>query len=148
MIQSLHCYRSCFVLLLGICLFGCADPNPAAKDKEEKPTPIIGQTTQDIGEYDPSGDAKEADLQVQQSANPYSAAGSAYGFAVSEISKMEITKALQIYNAMNDRYPETYDEFMEEIIKKNNIQLPVLPGGRKYQYDVKNRVLVVVEKDE
>jgi hypothetical protein len=34
---------------------------------------------------------------------------------------------------------------MEKIIKANNIQLPVLPGNKIYQYDVENHKLVVVE---
>ena len=42
-------------------------------------------------------------------------------------------------------FPKDYDEFMTQIIKANNIQLPVLPGGKQYQYDVENHRLVVVD---
>ena len=31
------------------------------------------------------------------------------------------------------------------IIKENNIKLPVLPGGKQYQYDVPNHQLVVID---
>jgi hypothetical protein len=44
--------------------------------------------------------------------------------------------------------PKDHEEFMTQIIKKNNIQLPVLPGGRQYQYDVENAELVVVEAEK
>ena len=34
---------------------------------------------------------------------------------------------------------------MEKIIKANQIQLPLLPGGKRYQYDEANHALVVVD---
>ena len=34
---------------------------------------------------------------------------------------------------------------MEKIIKANRIELPVLPGSKKYQYDVENHKLVVID---
>ena len=44
--------------------------------------------------------------------------------------------------------PKDYDEFMSQIIKRNNIQLPVLPGNRRYQYDPEKFELVVVEAEK
>ena len=67
-----------------------------------------------------------------------------YGPAVQKISKLGIEKALGFFNATHGRYPKDHEEFMEKIIKANDIQLPVLPGGRQYQYDVENHKLVVV----
>lgn len=49
---------------------------------------------------------------------------------------------------MHERYPKDHEEFMTQIIKANNINLPVLPGGRKYQYDVENHELVIIEAPE
>ena len=37
-------------------------------------------------------------------------------------------------------------EFMEKIIKANNIELPMLPLDEEYQYDEKNAKLVIVKK--
>ena len=126
-----------FVALLCI---GCAEP----ADEKPKKTGIIGKTTQDIGEYDPSGDAQEADQQVKSSANPLAAAG-AYGYAAGTISKQTVERALQLFNAEHERYPKDHSEFMEKIIKANNIELPVLPGGDQYQYDVANHELKIIE---
>ena len=69
-----------------------------------------------------------------------------YGFAISQISKMKIKHALEMYRAVEGDYPKDFDTFMSEIIKKNGIELPVLPGGRQYQYDVDKHELIVVEK--
>ena len=69
----------------------------------------------------------------------------AYGPIVEQLSKGAIAQALNLFNASEGRYPNSYDEFMTRIIKENNIQLPVLPGGKKYQYDVEKHELVVIE---
>jgi len=129
----------CFFVLLS----GCDVPPPAAeKPKQEN---IFGKTTQDIGEYDPDGDAEIADLQVDPNSSPLGAAAGAYKFAAGRTSELKIQQALQLYNALHGNYPKDHAEFMEGIVKANNIQLPVLPGKRRYQYDVKNHKLVVVE---
>jgi hypothetical protein len=120
---------------------GCADPNAAEKDQKQS---IIGRKTQEIGEFDADGDAEIADQQVEVSANPLAAAG-AYGYAVGTISKQAVQRALQLFNAEHERYPKDHEEFMERIIKANNLQLPVLPGGDQYQYDVENHELVIIE---
>ena len=134
---------ACLIVLATlVCLsLGCADPNAA--DKEQKQS-IIGQKTQEIGEFDSDGDAEIADQQVKVSANPLAAAG-AYGYAAGTISKQAVERALQLFHAEHERYPKDHDEFMEKIIRANNIQLPVLPGGDQYQYDVENHELVIIE---
>jgi hypothetical protein len=54
-----------------------------------------------------------------------------------------VPKALQLYEATNQRYPQTHEEFMNDVIKANQIQLPPLPPGQKYVYDVEARELMV-----
>ena len=61
------------------------------------------------------------------------------------ISKTHIEHAVRLFEAENGRYPQNFDEFMEKIIKANRIELPVLPGGKKYQYDEVNHSLVVID---
>lgn len=120
---------------------GCDAPPAAEKPKKES---IIGKTTQDIGEYDPNGDAEIADLQVDENASPLGAVTGAYKFAAGRGAELAVERALQLYEVQHEKYP-TYDEFMEHIVKANNMQFPVLPGKRRYQYDVANHKLVVVE---
>jgi hypothetical protein len=52
---------------------------------------------------------------------------------------------MDLYQAENGRYPANYDEFMTEIIKKNNIVLPVLPKYQEYFYDENAHALQVRE---
>lgn len=126
--------------LAAILITGCAEPEPSSNSG------IINKKTQEVGEFDAGGEDKVADLQVKTSASPLAAMG-AYGYAVSEISKQTIQRAIQFFQAEHGRFPKDHEEFMEQIIKKNNIQLPVLPGKRRYQYDVENHELVVVEAE-
>jgi len=88
--------------------------------------------------------SEQADLQ----AKGLLAGPGAYGFAVSEISKGQIKQAVEMYRASNGSYPKDFDEFMNKVIKPNRIELPVLPGGRQYQYDVEKHELIVVEKEQ
>ena len=48
---------------------------------------------------------------------------------------IEIPHAMQIYKAEHDHAPQTEKEFMEEIVRANQIKLPQLPPGRRYVYD-------------
>ena len=122
---------------------GCNESEEAAQERNKDS--IMGKTTEDIKQAD--GNAAQADLQV----NPRDGLGAypkAYGFAVSEIAKGQIKQMLEMYRAEKGNYPKTHEEFMSEIIKKYNIELPVLPGGRQYQYDVEKHELIVVEGDK
>ena len=63
------------------------------------------------------------------------------------MAKLGVDHSLNIFYATNGRYPKDHDEFMREIIKKNNLQLPKLPYGASYEYDVANHKLIVVKAD-
>lgn len=124
--------------LLLICLFGCEDMS------KKSPNSIMGKKTQDVGEFKPGAGAVVSDSKVRVD-TPGLSGLQAYGPMVEQISKTHIAHALDLFNASEGRYPNSYDEFMTRIIKENNIQLPVLPGGKKYQYDVENHKLVVID---
>ena len=116
---------------------GCGEPQQAKPAKKD--TGIINKVTDDIGEAKPG--AEEADMQAK-------GLGGVYGFAVSEAAQMQMKPAIEMYRAETGEYPKDYDEFMDKIIKRHGIKLPVLPGERQYQYDVKNHKLIVVEKEQ
>lgn len=121
---------------------GCMDK----LEEQTKPTgSIVGKTTQDVGKFDPAAKAKLSDSKVRVD-DPILAGPQAYRPMIEQISKTQVAHALELYRATNDRYPETYDEFMNEIIKANDIRLPQLPAHLEYQYDVANHRLEVVEK--
>lgn len=128
--------------LVLLCLFGCMES--LEKQTQKSPNSIMKKTTQNVGEFKPEAGAKVSDSKVQIS-DPVTGPLQAYGPMVEQISKTHIAHALDLFNASEGRYPNSYDEFMTRIIKENNIRLPVLPGGKQYQYDVENHKLVVID---
>lgn len=130
----------------GLCvLLFCSGCMQSLEEQTKKdPNSIIGKKTQDVGEFDPNAGAKVSDSKINAT-DPITAPLSAYGPMLEQISKTHIEGALRIFEATEGRYPNSHEEFMTAIIKANNIQLPVLPGGKQYQYDVENHKLVVIE---
>jgi predicted small lipoprotein YifL len=60
----------------------------------------------------------------------------------------KIEEAMKLYNGEHGYYPKTQEEFMKVIIKDNDIKLPVLPEGHKYEYDPKEgQLMVLVPQD-
>ena len=56
----------------------------------------------------------------------------------------QIPHAMNLFKATNGRAPASHDEFMREIIKFNQINLPELREGEHYQYDPETEQLMVV----
>jgi hypothetical protein len=121
---------------------GCMDS--ISEQTKKDPNVIIGKKTDDIGEFDPKAKREVSDSKVRVD-DPILYPLQAYGPMVEQISKSHVEHALQLYEAEHGHYPRDHKEFMEGVIKPNQIQLPVLPAGAKYQYDVKNHKLVVVK---
>ena len=130
-----------WLMLLTVC--GCGMPS-LEEQTQKSPSSIIGKKTQEIGQFDPNSGSKVSDGKINAT-DPATAALSAYGPMLEKISTSYIEAALNLFKANEDRYPNDYDEFMEKIIKDNRIQFPVLPGGKRYQYDVENHKWVVVD---
>jgi hypothetical protein len=55
--------------------------------------------------------------------------------AKDKIVRDQIRKALDLYKASEGHAPASHEEFMDRIIKENNLQLPTLPAGHRYVYD-------------
>ena len=131
------------ICLIFVTACGCGMKSLEEQTKKS-PDSIIGKKTQDIGEFDPKAGAKVSDAKINAT-DPITAPLSAYGPMMERISDIQITPVINLFHATEDRYPKDFDEFMEKIVKANNIKLPVLPGGKKYQYDVENHKLVVID---
>ncbi len=116
-----------------------AAKNPPPKKESGS---IMGKTTQEIGKFDPAANRIVSDSKIRAT-DPVFGALQAYGPMIEKISKTQIDYQVTIFNVQNERFP-TYEEFMSEIIKGGNIQLPVLPAKMEYQYDEANHKLVVV----
>jgi hypothetical protein len=59
------------------------------------------------------------------------------------VFEAQIPHAMNLYAASNGRKPKSHEEFMEQIIKFNNIQLPQLPAHSRYVYDPETGELMV-----
>jgi hypothetical protein len=61
---------------------------------------------------------------------------------------IKIPKAMELFKATENRVPKSHEEFMEKIIKDNDIVLPDLRPGCYYQYDPKIGELMVVHPEK
>jgi hypothetical protein len=124
-----------------------ARPAPAKVQPPADPQFIVGRRTQKI---------ENAQAEIQQGGaravapkilakDPITLSGNAYVFAIGKTAQMNIDHAIDLYKATNDRYPKDYDEFINEIIKANNISLPQLPYYQKYGYDDQTHKLIILE---
>jgi hypothetical protein len=122
---------------------------PAPPQEEIKLRPVINQRTSDIkdaaAELQKGG--QQANMKITAK-DPITLQGNAYVTSVGRIAIDQITYALRLYEAENGRYPKDYQEFLDEVIKKNNISLPQLPFYQDYAYDADGHKLVVLEYPE
>jgi hypothetical protein len=59
------------------------------------------------------------------------------------VFEVQIPQAMSLFKATEGRPPKDHNEYMEKIIKANNIRLPELPEGDLYRYDPKTEQLMV-----
>jgi hypothetical protein len=113
----------------------------------KKPEFIVGKRTQDI--KDANAELKTGKAQVGSTRivakDPFTLQGNAYVSIIGRTSILNIQHAVDLYHATNDRYPKDLDEFMNEIIKPNNIALPKLLHYQEYGYDVNEHKLIIIE---
>ncbi len=143
------------VLFLGVALVvGCVDAKSKPATDEKKPAAennsgesIFKKTTQEIGKFDPNAANQVVDDQKIHATDPLSAPLSAYGPLVASAAISKVKGDVELFNADSGHYP-TYEEFMEKIIKANNIRLPVLPYKGRYMFNEVTHELVVVRDIE
>jgi hypothetical protein len=70
-------------------------------------------------------------------------ARSLFAFQERTVFEIQIPKAIQLFEATNGRKVKSHEEFMTSIIKANRINLPELPQGKQYYYDVQRGELMV-----
>jgi hypothetical protein len=128
-----------------ITLAGCDEPAPK-KAAPVKTREILNKRTQDV---------RDTQVELKKGAvvapprvvakDPYTLAGNAYVSAISQTAIGNIKHTVDLYQAETGEYPKSHAEFMEQIIKKNNIALPTLPYYQEYSYDVATHQLNVIE---
>lgn len=73
-------------------------------------------------------------------------AKSLFAFSERAVFNIQIPHAMQLFEGAEGRKPKSHEEFMSRIIRENNIQLPRLPEGQRYQYDPERGELMVYGK--
>lgn len=56
---------------------------------------------------------------------------------------IQIASAMQLYKGEHGYAPKSHDDFMDKIVKQNQIVLPELPEGHRYVYDPQQEQLMV-----
>ena len=56
---------------------------------------------------------------------------------------LRIQDGMRLFKAEHNRIPSSNEEYMREIIQKNNIAFPQLPPGQKFVYDPKDGELKI-----
>ena len=65
-----------------------------------------------------------------------------FAFRERAVFDIAIPQAMTLFKANEGRAPKDNEEFMQKIIKANNIHLPELPDGNRYMYDPKTEQLM------
>ena len=132
-------------LILCVLVAGCG----IEKDTEATGSKVLGKTTQKIEKFDANAPNQKVSDQKFEYTDPITGSMNAYGPAL-ERSFLPLINDhyIRAFEAIEGRYPKDYNEFMEKIIKANDLKLPVLPGGRKWAYDEKAHQLKVIIESE
>lgn len=125
-------------------LTGCQPPQnkdaDAAKSANEESPTEIAPTKAHVG-VGKSSQAMEREGIQGAVASP---ARTLFRTKEKVVFEIQIPHAMNLYKALNGHGPRSHEEFMKEIIKANNIELPELPPGQHYQFDVEKQELWVV----
>lgn len=127
-----------FGLILMLGAVGCdtSTEDETEKPKAEEPSPYNMESRKaDVGVG-----KKGAKLRADQSTATKVLGGAAIQamFETKEkaVFQIQIPQALALYKAQDSfgKGPQSHEEFMQKIIRANNIQLPELPEGMHYNY--------------
>jgi hypothetical protein len=119
-----------FVLVCGL-TSGCAPQPDAVRPAAPEETPLeSAKAGVGVGQQ---GRSLDGDTGVQQM---ISAPVSAYFKTKEKIAfEVAVPHALNLFKASEGRLPKSHEEYMEKIIKANQIVLPALPDGMTYRFD-------------
>jgi hypothetical protein len=137
-----------FATPLLVLAVGCEEPKPKPKRKVES-RETVGKYTQEVRNLKPElaqgGQVTDGKIHAK---DYITLQADAYRTSVANIAKMKVKMDMDQYEALNGKKPETYEEFMDVIIKKgkpDGIMLPMLPFYQEYGYDPETKELVVIE---
>ena len=138
-----------YLIVLGLIITaGCSDIMTKSDDAKAKERPkhvLMPKASQDIDEFKGDQEVVVPDVEVT---NPYTAGLEAYEPVKQQLAQLNIQHSVRLFHALEGRYPKDHDEFMQRVIKENNVRLPQIGRGYEYQYDVANHELKIVKSAE
>lgn len=143
-------------LCVCLVLLGCGGepgPAPSVGDSEATPPPPppppVGAPT-DAPPADDAEATRPAEVGVGRKGHGYGTGPVATPLAARWraaerlIFDVQIPHAMNLFKGAHGRAPDSHEEFMKEIIDSNQIDLPELREGERYQYDPATEQLTVV----
>lgn len=131
-------------LLPVLCLAaGCFDP-PQPPPEPPAPQAAAQKKSADIQQFNPAAGKNIVDP-TRPITDPITGPLAALQNAREKIPQLAIQHAINLFQASEGRYPASFDEFMTRIIQENRINLPQLPQGLAWEYDVEAHQLLVVQ---
>ncbi|NUQ65132.1 MAG: hypothetical protein HUU20_21925 [Pirellulales bacterium] len=124
---------------------GCGDYQPAAVPPPQTAAPA----TPPVQVAPPQMVREVADVGVGKKGRDYgpglvTTPVATYFAAREKIAfQVQIPHAMNLYKGANGHAPKSQEEFMEQIIKANQINLPELPEGHRYVYDPQTEQFLV-----
>ncbi len=129
-----------------------AMPAPRATAAEKTGEPAAGWEKTEVVDREPAVTAEPREVTAndptkgkksRQAGGYLGAVGHARFYAEHKLIFTSIEHALNLFWATEGNYPKTHDEFMEKIVKFNQIQLPELDEGVEYIYDPEDHKLKI-----
>lgn len=149
--RSVMANNRCLMGLILVLGMGCDQPSPDV--------PVEDSAVNAVEAVKPVFEAKPAEvgvgLQGQSLQNETGVGKIIAGPAVTlfqtkqkVVFEIQVPQALELHRGLEGDYPKSHAEFMEKIIKANNINLPKLPEGQVYRYHPDDHTLWVEPKPE
>ncbi len=140
--------HKCLMNSLGLGLIawglGCAPQAPAPPPPPAAPADVVAQKA--VAGVGKQGQSLRNDTGVAKMiSGPVSVLFKTKQKAVLDI---QIPHALNLFEATEGRLPKSHDEFMQRIVKANNLVLPELPEGAVYHFNTEKGELWVYAEDE
>ena len=124
----------CFTLSVACCVMiaGC-EPMPAPTNT---PPPTVQAPAESVKAQVGVG-IKGRSLDGETGIGKMISAPAATLFNVKEkvVFEIQLPQALNLFRASEGRLPKSHDEYMEKIVKANQIKLPELPPGMVYRFN-------------
>ncbi len=136
------------VFCVSCCLLAACQPQKTSPQAND---PDAGQAAEIVSQKAVAGVGKKGQsLKDTQGVAKIIATPLAAMANVEQKMQLEINlqRALQLYQATEGRLPRSHQEFMDKVVIPNRIQLPELPAGAVYHFNVEKGELWVYPEDE